>query len=153
MWNKQTGKYASDDVFVISNKHNDRKGVNMRKKRIAIVTGASSGLGKEFTRRIVHFQSIDEVWCIARQPEKLQATARELGPKIRTFSVDLSKKKQIKAFRKILEQENVWIKILVNSAGFAKFCSYDDLDLNRSLNMIDVNVKGVAAFSHVWNTY
>ncbi len=125
----------------------------MRKKRIAIVTGASSGLGKEFTRRIVHFQSIDEVWCIARQPEKLQATARELGPKIRTFSVDLSKKKQIKAFRKILEQENVWIKILVNSAGFAKFCSYDDLDLNRSLNMIDVNVKGVVAMGLICIPY
>lgn len=125
----------------------------MRKKRIAIVTGASSGLGKEFARRIVRFQTIDEVWCIARQPEKLQETARELGSKIRTFSIDLSKKKQIKAFRKNLEQENVWIKILVNSAGFAKFCSYDDLDLNRSLNMIDVNVKGVVAMGLICIPY
>lgn len=125
----------------------------MKKKRIAIVTGASSGLGKEFARRIVRYQAIDEVWCIARQPEKLRAVAKELGPKVRTFSVDLSKKKQIKAFRKNLEQENVWIKILVNSAGFAKFCSYNDLDLNQSLNMIDVNVKGVVAMGLICIPY
>lgn len=125
----------------------------MRKKRIAIVTGASSGLGKEFARKIVRIQNIDEVWCIARHPGKLQETAEELGSKIRTFPVDLSKKKQIKAFQKNLEKENVGIKILVNSAGFAKFCSYGDLDLNRSLNMIDVNVKGVVAMGLICIPY
>ncbi len=71
----------------------------MRKKNIAIVTGASSGLGRQFARRISRIRSIEEVWCIARQPEKLQATKKELGPKIRTFSVDLAKNKQIKAFQ------------------------------------------------------
>lgn len=125
----------------------------MKKKRIAIVTGASSGLGKEFARQISRYQTIEEVWCIARQPEKLQETAEELGSKIRTFSVDLSKKKQIKAFRKNLEQENVSVKILVNSAGFAKFCSYDDLSLDRSLNMIDVNIKGVVAMGLICIPY
>ena len=125
----------------------------MRKKRIAIITGASSGLGKEFARQISHYQTIEEVWCIARQPEKLQKTAKELGPKIRTFSIDLSKKKQIKAFQKSLNQENVSVKILVNSAGFAKFCSYDDLNLDRSLNMIDVNIKAVVAMGLICIPY
>ncbi|MDE6853392.1 MAG: SDR family NAD(P)-dependent oxidoreductase [Lachnospiraceae bacterium] len=125
----------------------------MNKKRIAIVTGASSGLGKEFARRISHYQAIEEVWCIARQPEKLQKTAEELGVKIRTFSIDLSRKEQIMKFQKNLKQEKVSVKILVNSAGFAKFCSYDDLSLDRSLNMIDVNIKGVVAMGLICIPY
>lgn len=125
----------------------------MRQKKIAIVTGASSGLGKEFARQISRYQTIDEVWCIARQPEKLQQTAEELGAGIRTFSIDLSKKEQIKDFQKQLEQEKPSVKILVNNAGFAKFGSYDDLNLDRSLNLIDVNIKGVVSMGLICIPY
>lgn len=125
----------------------------MKKKRIAIVTGASSGLGKEFVRLINNYKNIDEVWCLARQVRKLQKVADELGDKIRIFPVDLSVTKQIQTFQKELEENNVSIKILVNSAGFAKFCAYDDLNLDRSLNMIDVNIKGVVAMGLICIPY
>lgn len=125
----------------------------MKKKTICIVTGASSGLGKEFVRLLHPMNSIDEIWCLARQPEKLKKVADEFGSKIRTFSVDLSEQEQIIAFQKNLEAENASIKILVNSAGFAKFCSYDDLNLDRSLNMIDVNIKGVVSMGLICIPY
>lgn len=125
----------------------------MSKRRIAVVTGASSGLGKEFVRQINRFQTIEEIWCLARHPQKLQKTADELGTKIRTFSVDLAVTEQIKEFQSKLHEENVSIKILVNSAGFAKFCSYDDLDVDQSLNMIDVNIKGVVAMGLICIPY
>lgn len=125
----------------------------MKKRNIAVVTGASSGLGKEFVRQLHRYQTIEEIWCLARQPQKLQKVADELGTKIRTFSVDLAVTEQIKEFQAKLSQENVSIKILVNSAGFAKFCSYDDLNLERSLNMIDVNIKGVVAMGLICIPY
>lgn len=125
----------------------------MKKKTICIVTGASSGLGKEFVRLLHPMNSVDEVWCLARQEDKLQNVADEFGSKIRTFSVDLSDTRQIYAFQKKLEAENISIQILVNSAGFAKFCSYDDLSTDRSLNMIDVNIKGVVSMGLICIPY
>ena len=48
-------------------------------KNIAIVTGASSGLGKEFVRLITKKRGIDEIWAIARNEQKLQRLAIEMG--------------------------------------------------------------------------
>lgn len=59
-------------------------------KRIAIITGASGGIGKEFTKLMLQ-EEVDEIWAIARNQEKLTALRKELGDKIITIPKDLSK--------------------------------------------------------------
>jgi len=121
----------------------------MDKKKVAIVTGASRGLGKEFVKLLVNDNNLDEVFVLSRNEEKLNGLKSELGDKIRPYSVDLSEVENIKTFGKFLESQNVNIKILVNNAGFAKFCSYDDITIDESLNMIDLNISGVVAMGLV----
>ena len=145
-------------------------------KNIAIVTGASSGFGKEFVKLFVRRKDIDEVWIISRNEDRLNKIKehfgkkikvlkhtqdrkvqyeedREYGKKIKVFSMDLSVKDNIKTFGTLEELKKCNIKYLVNNAGFAKFCSYDDISIDESVNMIDLNVSGVVAMGLVCIPY
>lgn len=117
----------------------------MPKKNIAVVTGASSGLGKEFVKLLVKDNDVEEIWAIARNNNKLEQLSKKYGSKIKIFSIDLSNTKSIIDFSKILEANISNILYLINNAGFAKFCSYDDLSIEESINMIDLNCSGLVA--------
>lgn len=121
----------------------------MNKKNIAIVTGASSGLGKEFVRLLNGDNSMDEIWAIARNKEKLVKLTTEFGNKVKTFSMDLSDMENIKSFENIIKEQNANIRMLINNAGYAKFCSYNDLNVDESVAMIDLNICGVVAMGLV----
>ena len=117
----------------------------MNKKNIAIITGASSGLGKEFVKLISDNKEFDEIWVLARREEKLQNLVSEYGEKIKPYIIDLSDYEKIKVFGEYLKKQNPNIKLLINNAGFAKFCSYDDISIEESLNMINLNISGVVS--------
>lgn len=114
-------------------------------KKIAIITGASTGLGREFVRIIKEKKDIDEIWAIARHRDKLDKLRKQMGPKVIPISLDLSQFSQIEELGHRLAQSGVEIRYLVNNAGYAKFCSYDDLGITDSLNMINLNIGGVVA--------
>lgn len=118
----------------------------MEKKNIAVVTGASGGLGREFVRLLAKDPEIDEVWAIARNEEKLYHLKKKIGKKVKTYSADLSNRKELQVFAAEFEREQVSIRWLINNAGFAKFCTYDDISIDESMNMIDLNVSAVVAF-------
>ena len=67
--------------------------------------------------------------------------------------MDLSVKDNIKTFGTLEELKKCNIKYLINNAGFAKFCSYDDISIDESVNMIDLNVSGVVAMGLVCIPY
>ena len=115
------------------------------KKNIAIVTGASCGFGKEFVKILVQDDTIDEIFALSRNEEKLEELKKELGEKIKPYIIDLSETENIKLFGEYLKSQNPNIKILINNAGYAKFCSYDDITIEESLNMINLNIGGVVA--------
>lgn len=117
----------------------------MGKRNIAVITGASSGFGREFVKLLVEEDSIDEIWAVARNEDRLKKLVDEFGGKLRTFAVDLSNKREIKVFHSYLEKADVNILYLVNNAGYGKFCSYEDLDIEESINMIDLNINAVVA--------
>jgi len=116
-------------------------------KRIAIVTGASGGLGREFVRQLVSNENLDEIYVLGRNKEKLNSLVTKFGNKINPYIIDLSNRNQIKELAEYLKNQNNEIKILINNAGFAKFCSYKGISTDESLNMIDLNVCGVVALT------
>ena len=121
----------------------------MKKKNIAIVTGASSGLGKEFVKLLSAKKGLDEIWIISRNEEKLKKIQKRYGEKIVVYPMDLSSLENIKAFGENPSLKNCNIRYLINNAGFAKFCSYDDISIDESINMIDLNISGVVAMGLV----
>ena len=122
-------------------------------KKIAIITGASTGLGREFVKIIKERKEIDEIWAIARHRDKLEKLRRQMDPKIIPISLDLSSASQIENLSLRLAQSGVEIRYLINNAGYAKFCSYDDLSVSDSLNMINLNIGAVVAMGLICIPY
>ena len=117
--------------------------------KIAIVTGASSGMGKEFALQLQNYVSVEEIWVIARREDALKALDGQCGAKVRAISLDLCKEESYEAFASLLAEEKPDIKLLVNAAGFGKFGDYDDIPLAEDLRMIDLNCKALVAMTRV----
>ncbi len=111
-------------------------------KQIAVVTGASSGLGREFVKLLCREPDLDEIWLIARSKGKLEAMASRSGGRLKPVPLDLSEQKSMDAFAEMLNAQDVRVRYLVNSAGYGKFGAYSDLSAEQSRNMIDLNISG-----------
>lgn len=112
---------------------------------IAFVTGAAGGFGRELVKLLLQEPGLDEIWCVARSKDKLDALRGELGEKIVPIPLDLTQRDSLNALQARLEGERPDLRFLINNAGFDKFGPYDAVDVDTSLNMIDLNVSAVVA--------
>ena len=86
--------------------------------KIAIVTGASSGMGRQFVLQLKDYVQVDEVWAIARRKDALESLEKECGVKVRPISLDLCEEESFRTMEKLLSEEKPDVKLLVNAAGF-----------------------------------
>ncbi|MBE6584632.1 MAG: SDR family NAD(P)-dependent oxidoreductase [Ruminococcaceae bacterium] len=122
-------------------------------KKIAIITGASSGMGRDFVRMIDKIEECDEIWVIARRLDRLREIESETGKKILPIELDLSKNVSFELYKKMLAEEEIEVCALVNAAGFGKFGKFEDIPLNEQMNMIDLNCKALMAITHLTLPY
>jgi len=117
--------------------------------KVGIVTGASSGMGKEFALQLQDEHELDEVWLIARREDKLKETASKLDHiKGVTIPMSLTSKKDMDMLKEKIEHESPEIRFLVNDAGYGHVGAFEDAPLDRHLDMIDLNVKALVELTH-----
>jgi len=115
--------------------------------RIAIITGASSGLGREYALRADREHAYSEIWVIARRTDRLEELADECETPVRPISLDLSKPQSTRILSKLLggvEEPVFEVGLLVNAAGFGKFGTYRDITQDETDAMIDLNCRALA---------
>ena len=124
-------------------------------KNICVITGASSGIGKEFFTQITHDTSfkLDEIWVIARNREKLESLSSLTDIPVKAMSLDLSLDTAYEEYRALLEAEKPNVTLLVNCSGFGKFESVEKIGYSDNMNMIDLNVKATAALDMITLEY
>ena len=111
-------------------------------KKIAIITGASSGIGKEFALKLNTYDNFDEVWVIARNLDKLNELKGQIPFPIKPISLDLSKMESIEQFSQILKEENPCVSLLINCSGYGKF-QKSTHSIDDSMNMVDLICKAL----------
>ena len=116
---------------------------------IAIVTGASSGMGREFVLQLSQYVKVDEIWAIARRGDALESLKKEVNVPVRPISLDLCEKSSFDTMVKLLEEEKPDVKLLVNAAGFGKFGAYHKVSLEDESRMIDLNCKAVVLLTRL----
>ena len=123
--------------------------------KIAIVTGASSGLGREFARQIAAEGGIDQLWAVARRTDRLEELKAELetayatsGLEVFPVALDLTKQSEVGKLTAMLEETKPEVKTLVNASGFGKYGTYQDLTDDEITQMIDLNCKSVVLITY-----
>lgn len=118
---------------------------------VAIITGASSGLGREYVREVTEqYPNIDEYWIIARRSDRLEAIRNEYpDKKIVVFPLDLTKDESFENYRVMLEERKPEIKLLINNAGVGKLGRLADMPYGEQINMVDLNNRAVTAITNI----
>ena len=96
---------------------------------IAVVTGASSGVGREFVRQLDRGAGgpLDQIWIVARNADALAVIAEQTATPVRAFALDLTEQSSYECLRDALEDEAPTVQWLVNSAGFGKFGDFGQI--------------------------
>jgi short-subunit dehydrogenase len=118
-------------------------------KNICVITGASSGIGKEFFAQITADAQLkfDEFWVIARNEGRLKALEADCPVPLKVVALDLSSEESFGIYRSLLEEERPNIALLVHCSGFGKFESVEKVGYDANLNMIDLNVRSTVALN------
>lgn len=117
--------------------------------KIAVITGASSGMGREFVYALDRDEEFDELWVIARREQRLLELKEKCRAKIRPIVLDLQTRESFALYRQLLEQEKPEIAVLVNAAGFGLFGAFMDMDMDRQLDIIDLNSRALTAMCYM----
>ena len=121
--------------------------------KIAIVTGASSGMGREFVRQLAGYVTVDEVWAIARRADALAELSAECPYPVRPISLDLCENDSFNTFAALLAREKPDVRLLVNAAGFGKFGRFDKVNLVDECKMIELNCTALVKMTRLTVPY
>ena len=120
---------------------------------IAIVTGASSGMGKEFVLQLPGAVAVDEIWAIARRGGELEKLRELSAVPVRPIVLDLCREESFASYAALLEAEKPNVRLLVNAAGFGKFGTYNRIDAEDECRMIDLNCKALLMMTRLTVPY
>lgn len=121
--------------------------------RIAVITGASSGIGEEFAKQISRFSGIEEIWILARRKDRLDQLAGSISRTVKVIPIDLSIQENMEEIKLLLSQENPDIRLLVNCAGYGIRKNFMDGTYEEEIGMIDINCKSLTAITYLCIPY
>ena len=110
--------------------------------KIGIITGASSGLGREFALQAGTYYELDELWLVARRENAMRALAESMPQtKCRIFPCDLRDLAALDAFCDVIKAEKPEIRLLVNNAGLGYLDDFEKVETEKDEAMCDVNMR------------
>lgn len=108
-----------------------------KRKRIAIVTGAAGGIGKEFVRLLAG-EALDEIWVIGRNETRLAELKRQFGEKIFPVCADLTNAQELLSIKALLTP-GTEVSYLINNAGMARMMPSRDFSAEETEQTILLN--------------
>lgn len=120
------------------------------KMKTAVVTGASSGMGREMVYELAdRFGGLEEIWVIARRKERLDEFDGNLPVRVRKFALDLTAESDLRILDAALKKEKPDVRILANAAGFGISGAVGTIPKEQETGMVDLNVKALIAVTEL----
>lgn len=117
--------------------------------KIAVVTGASSGMGREAVIQLAdRFSGLEEIWVIARRKERLEALKGQVPVSLKVLCLDLAREADGEKLEQELKQQKPDVKILVNAAGYGKIGPVGSGALAEEGGMVRVNCESLVRVTH-----
>ena len=116
-------------------------------KNIAVITGASSGIGKEYALSVEKHGKYDEIWLIARTESKLEEVAAQLKSPVKIIAMDLTDPEFTERYQAYLDATKPRIGMLINCSGYGKFDAAVNLSVEDNVGMIDLNCRALTAIT------
>lgn len=123
--------------------------------RTAIITGASSGLGREFVRQLEDvFPDVECYWLIARRRERLAEMAGQLSHKnVECLALDLCDPMSFVALQEKLAADHPEVKVLINNAGCGYLGEVGQTETSLQTRMVDLNLRALTAITSLCIPY
>lgn len=116
---------------------------------IIVITGASSGMGLEFALQLdAIFDTVDEIWLIARRKKELLEVAQYMEHTTRVLDMDLTIDTHMQRLEQLLKKEKPVIRMLVNCAGYGIMGDFSEGDKAKLLGMIDLNCRALTEMTY-----
>ena len=116
---------------------------------IIIITGASSGIGREFARQMDgHFDRTDEFWLVARNRGRLEELAGTMRHNTRIFAMDITREEALEALEEAAFRHNAVVRMLINCAGYGIMGSFCEQDCGLETGMIRLNCEALTELTH-----
>lgn len=113
--------------------------------KIAVITGASSGIGREMVLEADRRYTFDEIWVIARRAERLAELQSSCRNKIRPVALDLTSREDLAKYSRLLAEEKPDIALLINAAGCGIFGPFKEADPDKLINSVELNSIALTA--------
>ena len=116
---------------------------------IAVVTGASSGMGREFVLALDRKYKYDEIWVVARRKERLLELQDHCRASIVPLALNLIENGSLAEYDTRLKEVRPSIRTLVNAAGFGLFGKFSELPYEDQMDIITINDRSLTAFTYL----
>lgn len=122
---------------------------------VVVITGASSGLGREYVRQVIkQVPSVEEIWLVARRADILEKIASEYPKQIfRLLPLDLTNATDLDAYRATLRETQAEVSLLINCAGCGKLGTFAEEEVDTQLRMVDLNCRALTAVTNLTLPY
>ena len=116
--------------------------------KIAVITGASSGLGREYSLETAKSRdSIDEIWLIARREDRLKETAKDIKKPVRILPLDITDGGAQSRYKELLNEQKPEVALLINNAGFGRLGDFDKIGAETGGGMVRLNCEALTVMT------
>ncbi|MDD7732491.1 MAG: SDR family NAD(P)-dependent oxidoreductase [Firmicutes bacterium] len=121
--------------------------------RVALITGASSGLGWTLAELVDQEEVMDEIWLLARREDRLKELAQSLKTPCRLLPWDMSGEEWAGKLKDLMEKEEPDLALVINNAGIGKAGVFEDLEGDHIQSLLDLNIRGLTLATHICLPY
>lgn len=117
--------------------------------KVAVITGASSGMGKCFVKYLKDYFDVEAVYVIARRIDRLVELQSFTDIEVLPLQYDLTNRNSFTSYEQFLKDNNPDIRLLINCAGFGKFGEFTSISKEVNMNMVDLNCNALQMMTYL----